>query len=259
MQNRQRTFVIGDIHGAAKALEQCLERAGADLEHDLFIQLGDVTDGYPDVYECVETLLQVKNLIALKGNHDDWFGQFIETGFHPQYWNHGGPGTLESYLDKAGKSGLWRTTRSGYKTALLPADIPPAHRRFFMRQGLYHIDEQNRCFVHGGFKPGIPLEIQKPQDFYWDRALWENAYRHQLLSQHDTEPVTLGPVREFTEVFLGHTPTINWGIDKPLKAFNIHNLDTGAGHAGRLTIMDVDSKAFWQSDPLLELYAKGYR
>jgi len=33
-----------------------------------------------------------------------------------------------------------------------------------------------------------------------------------------------------------------------MKAANIYNLDTGAGHTGRLSIMDVDTKEFWQSD-----------
>lgn len=75
----QRTFVIGDIHGAAKALEQCLVRASVDLKYDTIIQLGDVTDGYPDVCACVDLLLRASNLIALKGNHDDWFMDFTGT------------------------------------------------------------------------------------------------------------------------------------------------------------------------------------
>ncbi|WP_229738692.1 metallophosphoesterase [Parapedobacter pyrenivorans] len=243
MQKYGRTFVIGDVHGAAKALEQCLERSGADLTNDRIIQLGDVADGYADVYACVEILLRAKHLIALKGNHDDWFLDFINTDFHPHYWNHGGPGTLESYLEKADKPGRWRATESGYKTALVSSDIPHAHRQFFMRQRHYYVDERNRCYVHGGFKPGVPLELQRPQDFYWDRTLWENAQ----------------PVPEFHEVYLGHTPTINWETDQPMNAYNLWNLDTGAGHSGRLTIMDADTKEYWQSDALPDLYAKGYR
>lgn len=85
-----RTFVMGDIHGAYQALLQCLQRAGFDNEKDTLIQLGDVTDGYGQVYECVEALLGIKHLIPLIGNHDDWLGTFIKTDFHPQYWNYGG-------------------------------------------------------------------------------------------------------------------------------------------------------------------------
>ncbi|MFC3829095.1 MULTISPECIES: hypothetical protein [Niastella] len=41
---------------------------------------------------------------------------------------------------------------------------------------------------------------------------------------------------------------MKWGLDKPLQAANIYNLDTGGAKGGKLTIMDVDSKRFWQSE-----------
>jgi serine/threonine protein phosphatase 1 len=53
---------------------------------------------------------------------------------------------------------------------------------------------------------------------------------------------------EFREIFIGHTPTMNWDTDKPMRAVNIFNIDTGARHGGRLTIMDVRTKQYWQSD-----------
>jgi serine/threonine protein phosphatase 1 len=93
-----RTLAIGDIHGAYLALVQCLERSHFDCENDVLIQLGDVVDGYPQSYECIEELLKIKYLIAIKGNHDDWFAEFINTDFHPYFWNYGGKGTLTPKL-----------------------------------------------------------------------------------------------------------------------------------------------------------------
>ena len=52
-----RTFAMGDVHGAYKALEQCLERSSFDKDKDTLIQLGDVADGFEHVYDCVEELL----------------------------------------------------------------------------------------------------------------------------------------------------------------------------------------------------------
>ena len=40
----------------------------------------------------------------------------------------------------------------------------------------------------------------------------------------------------------------------PLFKNTIWNLDTGAAFKGSLTIMDIDSKEFWQSETLPELY-----
>ena len=37
-----RTLVMGDIHGAALALQQCFERAQFDFDNDCLIQLGVV-------------------------------------------------------------------------------------------------------------------------------------------------------------------------------------------------------------------------
>ena len=250
-----KTFVLGDIHGAAKALEQCLDRSGFDMDNDLLIQLGDVVDRYDEVFECVEILLQVKNLIAIKGNHDDWFDNFLRTGVHPRDWIFGGLDTVESYLRHVGKEKKFTEDGEGWATNLLPKDVPAEHCDFFSRQRLYLVDERNRCFVHGGFMPKIPLEQQRPEDFYWDRMLWQNAYDHQRIFGGRILPGDMVLIPDFHEVYLGHTPTTKWGSDRPLNAFNIWNMDTGAAYSGRLTIMDVDTKDYWQSDLVSTLYA----
>jgi serine/threonine protein phosphatase 1 len=59
---------------------------------------------------------------------------------------------------------------------------------------------------------------------------------------------------DFMEIYIVHTHTTKFNSDKPLNAFNIYNLDIDAGNSGRLTIMDIETKAFWQSDLTSELY-----
>ena len=60
------------------------------------------------------------------------------------------------------------------------------------------------------------------------------------------------PVRNFVpdkDVFIGHTKTINEYPDgKPVRRANLWNIDTGAGSWGKLTMMDVDTYEYWQSD-----------
>lgn len=223
---RRRTFVMGDVHGAYKALIQCLQRAGFDYERDTLIQLGDIADGYEEVYECVEELLKIKNLIAIKGNHDAWFEDFIATDLHPSLWDHGGKGTIISYLNHAGKELICIPKGSGFKTSLNSSDIPPAHRLFFTSQKLYHIDQQGRCFVHGGFNRNIPFDQQAFSMYYWDRDLWFDVMAHGAVggTEADFETET-----RFREIYIGHSPTLNWETDQPMKILNITNLDTGAG------------------------------
>jgi serine/threonine protein phosphatase 1 len=243
-----KTFVMGDIHGSYVKLMQCLYRSGFDYERDRLIQLGDVADGSERVYECVEELLKIKDLIAIRGNHDDWFNEFLLTGFHPQHWAGGADDTARSYLRLTGRERLLMKKSLGYKTALSPSDVPESHRLFFQRQHLYHIDEDNNCFVHGGFNRHQAFVGQRPQIYFWDRDLWSDALHHVAWTEHYRQEKEFRMVTPFREIFIGHTPTMNWRTDQPMKALNIHNLDTGAVHRGRLTIMDIASKEFWQSD-----------
>lgn len=245
---------MGDIHGAFKALRQCLERAPLDRVEDRLIQLGDVADGLGEVYECVEELMKIPNLIAIKGNHDEWLNQFILTAHHPAQWGQGGAATASSYLQHIGKGDNILSAGYGYKTALNPADIPESHRRFFERQNLYYVDEWNNCYVHGGFDRHQEFKGQRPGVYYWDRELWSAALSHHAFERHLPGKNKFRMVTEFNEIFIGHTSTMNWKTDKPMKATNIYNLDTGAGFSGRLTIMDAESKQFWQSDPVDQLY-----
>lgn len=248
-----RNFAMGDIHGGYKAILQCLGRSDFNYENDRLIQLGDITDGYPQVYECVEELLKIRNLVSIKGNHDDWFNEFAHSDFHPYYWNHGGKGTLISYLEHVGKKGRYFTSRSGYKSALESTDIPQTHKAFFSEQLPFYIDEHQRCFVHAGFDRHLPFHDQRVENYYWDRSLWKEARQRM-----DAKALFSIP-SAFREIYIGHTPTTELGTDQPLQAFNIFNIDTGAGHSGRLTIMDIDSKVFWQSDPLPNLYPENFR
>ncbi|MEO8172549.1 MAG: metallophosphoesterase, partial [Sediminibacterium sp.] len=241
---------------AYMALVQCLERSAFDVQEDRLIQLGDVADGYPDVYECVEKLLDMDRLIAIKGNHDEWFERFILYDWHPTFFSQGGISTAVSYMKRAnlGKKN-YSSTGYGFKTALTKSNIPFEHRKFFTKtQRLHFIDNDNRCFVHGGFNRFEPFKDQKEERYYWDRELWQDALNHVALEQEGRLENEFICKTEFKEIYIGHTTTTKWHTDKPMRALNIFNLDTGAGHNGRLTIMNVDTKGYWQSDPVGELY-----
>lgn len=237
----KRIFVMGDIHGTYEALLQCLKRSSFNYETDTLIQLGDVVDRNPDVFECVEELLKIKNLIAIKGNHDVWFQHFLETDYHPQSWNHGGIATLKSYLKHCQPNGKIIKTAKGYKSSLNAGDIPENHKTFFKRQKFYYLDDENKCFIHAGFDTEQNFFSQPNSNYYSDRILWENIFNRKINFKKFNYHT------QFKEIFLGHTSTLSYGQDKPISVENITNLDTGCGKGGRLTIMDLHTKKFWQS------------
>ena len=58
----------------------------------------------------------------------------------------------------------------------------------------------------------------------------------------------------FNEIYIGHTPTTYFDLTTRMQGCNVWNVDTGAAFKGPLTIMDIDTKEFWQSDPVKDLY-----
>jgi serine/threonine protein phosphatase 1 len=128
------------------------------------------------------------------------------------------------------------------------ADIPEAHQEFFKKQVRYYKDEDNNVFVHGGFMRTQEVKASYKEYMMWDRALWNGA-----LSAHSTK-TKLYFKEDLRNVFIGHTTTLCWDTDLPMKADIVWNIDTGAGGGGKLTIMDVDTHEYWQSDLVKDLY-----
>ncbi len=232
-----RTLVIGDIHGGFKALEQVLERACVTTD-DTLIFLGDYVDGWGQSFEVINKLIALKsshNCVFLKGNHDELFYDWLNKGKdNPNWLLHGGQATLDSYRDR-------------------PYNFIQIHTHFLGALENYHLDSKNRLFLHAGYTNirGVEQEFFTKM-FYWDRSLWELALASRNLDTNDEfYPKRL---KNYNEIYIGHTPLSRINKDKPFNACGVWNIDTGAAFTNPLTILDVDTKEFWQSDPLPSLY-----
>lgn len=226
-----KIFVIGDIHGNLRALKQVLERSNFDYENDMLIQLGDVVDRWPESAQCVEELLKITHRVDIRGNHDQWCSEWLEYGIAKPIWlQQGGESTRQSYID----SGLL---------------IEQSHKNFFKYQYNYYIDDQNRVFVHAGWfhTDGLGKESSN-SEYYWTRQFWQTA-----LSGKNSQDIPK-ILRPYKEIFIGHTTTMCWKTDQPMNACNVWNLDTGCGGKGRLTIMDINTHQYWQSDLVDDMY-----
>jgi serine/threonine protein phosphatase 1 len=236
-----RTLVIGDIHGGLKALIQILEKAKAK-KNDLLIFLGDYVDGWsesPQVLDFLISLQKTHDCIFLRGNHDelllDWLINNNENINQEIWYKHGGESTVLAY----------QTVSNEEKKK---------HIQFLKSLQNYYLDSHNRLFVHAGFTNmnGVHFEYF-PKLLYWDRTLWETALalNESLETNHKYYP------KRFTiyeEIYIGHTPVTRIGETIPINKANIWNIDTGAAFAGPLTILDINTKQFWQSENLSDLY-----
>ena len=240
-----KTFILADIHGEYEKLMSCLQQVNFNYENDKLIQLGDVVDRGSDSYLVVEELLQIKNLIAIRGNHDDTFYRSIITGNNNILFNQGGKETLESYIRHCNPEKEIVYKDSKYITDFEEDDYPKSHVEFFKNQLPYYIDNNNNCFVHGGFNRHLFIAEQREEsDLWWDRDLWLAARSYGQMEDNEHRfKVKDG----FDEIFIGHTPTTYFKSTIPLKAANITCLDTGCGKGGVLTIMNLETREIHQA------------
>lgn len=243
----KRQLVIGDIHGALKALIQVLELSNYNNQEDQLIFLGDYVDGWSESSEVVQYLIELEDQakyksIFIMGNHDIWCRNWLNTGEAKLIWTEqGGQSTIESYV------------RTGHL-------VDQKHKNFFNNLKPYHWDkENNRVFVHGGYTSAEGIGNEKYEaEYYWDRELWSVALVGDTLLKSKNVPEEYKKLprilRPHKEIFIGHTNTMMWNRVYPMKACNVWNVDTGAGFNGRLTCMDVETKEFWQSEFSKDLY-----
>jgi len=219
-----RTLVIGDIHGNFLGLEDVLKKCNFK-KSDTLISLGDVCDGGNRTKDVIDKLLTIPKLINIQGNHDNpWALNWMKYGIElPAWWHQGGIRTAESY-------------GFNYKS------VPQSHIKFIETALPYYIDDQNRVFVHGGFDPDIPISRQPVDVITWDRDLLCNYAPHHI-------------IESYKHVFVGHTTTQHFGNNfkinnclEPLTFNNLTAMDTGGGWNGRLSVMDIDTFEFWQSE-----------
>jgi serine/threonine protein phosphatase 1 len=195
-----RTLVIGDIHGAFKALQQIIEKA-AVKETDQLIFLGDFVDGWSQSFEVIQYLIELEKkfkCVFIKGNHDLWCEQWLEKKIEDETWLfNGGRATFRSYESRSEAEKL-------------------NHLAFFQRMQNYFIDEENRLFIHAGFSSlHGPYKEHYSSNYSWDRTLWELVLclDKNLAADHLYYPKRL---KLYHEIFIGHTPVTQIGKNIPV-------------------------------------------
>jgi len=210
----KKLFAIGDIHGCYDRLKALVEKIPIDFSRDTLLFIGDYIDRGPHSAEVVDYLLQlkkrVKEVIFLKGNHEDMLDKFLNGDDRFTYLLNGGQQTLDSYLKKP------------VQPKSFP--IPPDHVEFFKSLRLYYETEEF-IFVHAGLRPRTSLENQSTEDLLWIRDNF-------ISTKYDFGK----------RVIFGHTP-----LKKPLVEPNKIGIDTGAVYGNALTCVQLPELVFFKA------------
>ena len=148
---KRRSFVIGDIHGCATALNRLIDQLDL-VEDDRVIILGDAVDRGPDSYQVLETLIELQQtceLIYIMGNHEEMMLAAIDGRGVEEWLRHGGVATLESY------GGQFQ-------------DIPDSHLDL-LDSTVRYWEGPNEICIHANLEPGVELRRQRSNWLRWNK------------------------------------------------------------------------------------------
>jgi serine/threonine protein phosphatase 1 len=200
-----RTYAIGDIHGMLDLLRDALGwiRADAGRERSRVVFLGDYVDRGPSSRQVLDLLIAGPpagyEWVCLRGNHEQMMVDALASpGRDGDVW-----------LDNGGAA-----TMRGYRVAGHLEDAALSAHAVWAASLPHRFEDEHRHYVHAGFRPGVPVERQEPEDMLWIRR-----------------PFHVARFDFGKPVIHGHTP-------QPTAEVERHrvNLDTGACFGGALTV-----------------------
>jgi serine/threonine protein phosphatase 1 len=235
----RRIYAIGDIHGCDAQLANLHEAIAEDVmrrpvDHAVLLHIGDYVDRGADTASVLRRLLRDPlvadmEVVNLVGNHDETMLLAL-SGDRPaatDWLFAGGRPSLESYgIDPDSPRETW------------PENVPPQHLDFLRDLTLTH-REGGYFFVHGGVRPGVPLDQQVREDLLRMRQPF-------LYSEMDFGAV----------VVHGHSP-----VKEPVVRHNRIAIDTGAVFGGKMTclVLEDETLGFLTADPVGEPVSIAHR
>jgi serine/threonine protein phosphatase 1 len=152
LENR-RGFVVGDIHGCARALRVLVQEM--DLTSDDFVVvLGDAIDRGPDSRKVLDRLLDIDDaceLIFVLGNHEEMMLDAMRGRNLDEWLRHGGNATMASY------GGSFN-------------NIPEDHLDLLETAVRYWEGPTEIC-VHANLEPGVELKRQRSSWLRWKKLI----------------------------------------------------------------------------------------
>lgn len=200
-----RRFVIGDIHGCAKALRGLID-ALAPQSGDELIFLGDYVDRGPNSRDVIEQLIELRSrcrVVLLRGNHEIMLAGVVFRDLDPTVWlGSGGNATVASYGGDIRKM--------------------PEHHRSFLKSLRPHYETSDSIFVHASYESHLSMDCQDDSVIYWTHLSW----------------VLPAPHLSGKRVFVGHTPQPDGRV---MDAGHLVCIDTHCVGTGYLTAYDVEN------------------
>ena len=213
---KQKIFVVSDIHGHCSILKEALKNAGFEKENEkhLLVCCGDYFDRGNENYETLKFFERLKHKVLLRGNHEDLLLKLLHTGkIQPHHYINGTMNTLEEFFGKYFVDPADDTIDFSGKTGTVDRICE------FINGTVDYFQTENYVFVHGWL----------PQNCFTSNDL-KNATKHQWSDARKirwTEKYCdKRPLTDKTLV-CGHMPTFYANMGD--KSKNIYDIFYGNG------------------------------
>lgn len=242
-----RNLILGDVHGRIKALSDVLGKMDFNPDEDTLYAVGDYIDRGESSLSVLRYLSSLPHFKGVIGNHDIFLESWLYSGKADDEW-------LDEYDGKKTEKEFDKTKKKEKrKIALFLKRLPIA------------LFEEKYIVVHSGPPAGrneadmrlyskvVRPEVYDKNGIYPDiTPLVDRSYFLSAYSKMDTSfrkgtyPV-VPPLDTGKRIFVGHTP-IPSAVPFISEEYHLVALDTGAGHDERLTLMDMDTLEYVQSN-----------
>lgn len=200
-----RDFVVGDLHGQYRLLEDALRRVAFRRSQDRLFCVGDLIDRGDESLACLR-LVFMPWFHAVRGNHEELARHALREGEGSHAW------------------ALWMINGGGWV-----AEHGTGATRRVLEAALPHLPLAREVAV-AGRRLGI-VHAEPPVD--WSRL--EAADREALVwGRSRIRRGDETPVAGIDAVVVGHTI-----VERPQTLGNVHYIDTGAFRTGRLTLVEA--------------------
>lgn len=214
-----KTFVIGDIHARFEKLEALLTRTAFKFSTDRLVVIGDVLDSGPEPFECAKMLTDITFLRVLIGDYDLDFISYALRNESNAYV------MTKISNTRAIWDNMSKAEKDFYSGSFLSTMRP------------YYMVDKN-LYVHGGIQLNGPVQHQPLYSICRDTKMWDNV----MNMKNDFKVSSI-----FDNIFRGHTPTTLYGSNKPMYKNGVWNVNTSRALDDPLTMMDVETKEYWQA------------
>lgn len=237
MEIKERTIIVGDIHGCLEEFELLLEELSYNPNKDRLILLGDLIDRGPFSFEMVRRAREM-NLECVIGNHEFKFLKWHKTA-----------GSRADVYDK-----------KDFYDKFSQEDLD-----YIYKMPTY-IKLDDAVVVHAGLKPGIAISAQSKDDLMYLRYTDLNRKFISLKKIHKIGVkeagayfwTDFGPFE--SNVIYGHhvhsmTEPL---VTKYSNGTACYGIDTGCCFGGKLSALIWETKEVVQIKAKKEYFKKGF-